>query len=194
MKLYPFDVPSGFHPKIWTILGFGLSPEQANQVTRHLFDDLGVRLCEDRREVTYSWVIGLVGDWPDCEVADIGDVVDVVVDDRGAVRITAGALPPGVRLEKHSGKLVGTLTHPGRYSVTLTVGPTVKYDPLGSPGGPGDPGTWIPIDQPRQAAVTALSEFPATVDDLDDRGKDQLLAELLAWRDGETVKEADHGD
>ena len=194
MKLYPFDVPQGFHPNIWWVLGFGLSPDQANQLTRHLSDDLGLRLCEDRDEVTFSWAVGLVGDWPDRCSANIGDVVDIVVSDRGAVRVSGGALPPGVRLEKHTGKLVGALTHSGLYSVTLTIGPVVKYDPLGSPGGPGDPGAWIPIGQPPQAPVTALAEFPTTVDDLDDRGKDMLLAELLAWRAGQAIKEADHGD
>lgn len=194
VKLYPFEVPPGFHPNIWWLLGFGLPPDQANAIARHLSDDLGVRLCEDRGEMTISWAVGLVGDWSDRIIADVGDPVEIEVSDRNAVRVTGGALPPGVRLEKHTGKLVGTLTHSGLYSVTLTIGPVVKYDPLGSPGGPGDPGIWIPIDQPRQAPSTALAEFPATVDDLDDRSKDQLLAELLAWRDGKTIEEADHGN
>lgn len=194
MKLYPFDVPPGFHPNIWWVLGFGLSADQANAIVRHLSDDLGVRLGEDSGEVTVSWAVGLVGVWEDRIIANVGDSVDITVSDSSAVRITGGALPPGVSLEKHSGKLVGTLTHSGLYSVTVTIGPAVKYDPLGTPGGPSDPGIWIPINQPRQQVTTALSSFPATADDLSDREKDYLLAELLAWRNGETVKEADRGN
>lgn len=194
MKLYPFDVPAGFHPNIWWLMGFGLTVEQANALARHLCDDLGVRFGEDSGEVTISWAVGLVGVWEDRIIANVGDSVDIVVSDSSAVRITGGSLPPGVSVEKHSGKLVGTLTHSGLYSVTVTIGSAVKYDPLGTPGGPGDPGIWIPINQPRQQVATALSGFPATADDLSDREKDYLLAELLAWRDGEVVKEADRGD
>ena len=50
--------------------------------------------------------------------------------------------------------------------VTVTVLPAVKYDPLGSAGGPEDPGVWIPAGQPRKQVDSGLGEFPCTVDDL----------------------------
>lgn len=192
MKLYPFDLPPGAHPMVWTLLGFGLQPDQVNALARHLYDDLGVRLHEGRDEETFSWAVGV--DARDRERVEVGDEVDVIVSDRGAVRISGGALPPGVRLEKHSGKLVGTFTHPGLYSVTIQVGPAVKYDPLGSPGGPLDPGIWIPVDQPRQEPETNLQKIPLSIAELSDREKDHALAELMAWADGVTIKEADRGN
>src|SRR5699024_7837396 len=111
MKLYPYEIPEGYHPNIWWLMGFGLTVEQANALARHLSDDLGVRLGEDSGEVTVSWAVGLVGVWEDRIISSVGDPVDITVSNSSAVRITGGALPPGVSLEKHSGKLVGTLTH-----------------------------------------------------------------------------------
>ena len=72
--------------------------------------------------------------------------------------------------------------------------PAVKYDPLGSAGGPEDPGVWIPAGQPRKQVDSGLGEFPSTVDDLSVEEKDRLLAALMAERDGRTIKEADDGD
>lgn len=192
MKIYPYDLPEGVHPDSWWLLGFGLQPEQVAHIIKHLTEDLGVRLdLTPPKEHTFSWVVDVAGDYPDRQRASVGDEVDVVVSATQAVRVTGGAPPPGVKLDRRTGRLVGTLTHPGLYSVTITTGPQVKYDPLGTPGGPGDPGIWIPVDQPRQQPATALNEFPSTADDLDDADKDRLLAELLAWRDGETIKEAE---
>ena len=91
-------------------------------------------------------------------------------------------------------RIYGTLTHGGLYSVTVTVLPAVKYDPLGSAGGPEDPGAWIPVDQPRKQVDSGLGEFPSTVDDLSVEEKDRLLAALMAERDGRVIKEADDGD
>src|SRR5699024_5060298 len=112
----------------------------------------------------------------------------------GAVRVTDGALPPGIRLVKTGKRIHGTLTHGGLYSVTVTVLPAGKYDPLGSAGGPEDPGAWIPVDHPRNTVDAGLSEFPSTVDDLSAEEKDRLLAALMAERDGRVIKEADDGD
>lgn len=193
MKLYPFEVPEGMHPNAWMLLAFGLSPDQLNRLAVHLFDDLGVSFREGREEVTFSWSVGL-GDREGRVSAEVGDRVDVVVSEWGAVRLSGGALPPGVRLDKSSRRLVGVFTHTGLYSVTVTVGAAVKYDPLGSPGGPGDPGVWIPVDQPRQKTITRLDAFPATVADLSDLDRDLLLAELLAHQNGQTIEEADRGD
>lgn len=190
--LYPFDLPADVHPDSWLLLGFGLMPEQIAVLSKHLFDDMGLRLAKDTSEQVFSWAVGL--DAEGRERVEVGDEVDVLVASNGAVRLTDGALPPGVRLVKHEGRLRGVFTHEGLYDATVTVGPVVKYDPLGSPGGPGDPGVWIPVGQARQVPEPALSEFPATVGDLDDSDKDRLLAELLAWRDGQAIREADSGN
>ncbi|MDD2241460.1 MAG: hypothetical protein PHI93_12505 [Kiritimatiellae bacterium] len=191
-EIYPDGLlPADVHPFSKYLLGFGLQPEQVAVIAKHLGDDLGMRLDETRSEKTFRWAIDIPRDLPDREKLSVGDTVDITVSDRGAVRISGGSLPPGMRLEKHSGKLVGTLTHSGLYSVTLTIGPAVKYDPLGSAGGPNDPGVWIPFEQPRQVVPSALSVFPATVDDLSEREKDILLAELLAERDRKTIRGAE---
>ena len=139
----------------------------------------------------FNWAVGIEQDG--YERVEVGDVLDIPIEG-GAVRITDGALPPGIRLDKTGKKLYGTLTHGGLYSVTVTVLPTVKYDPLGSAGGPEDPGAWIPIDQPRKKVDAGLGEFPSTVDDLSAEEKDRLLAALMAERDGRTIKEADDGN
>lgn len=192
MKLYPFDLPDGIHPDAWVLLGFGLPGEVVDRLARHLFDDVGVRLPSlEPVEHTFKWAVGTEA--TGYERLEVGDVIDKKIDG-GAVRITGGAAPPGVRLDKTTKRLKGTLAHAGLYTVTVTVFPTVKYDPLGSPGGPEDPGMWIPVEQARQQVTTALNEFPATVEDLSDAQKDRLLAELMAERDGRTIREADYGN
>lgn len=192
MKLYPFDLPEGVHPEAWTLLGFGLSVEQLQRLSKHLFDDLGVQVPQvESKNVEFKWSVGV--DKEGYTRLEVGDEISEVIGG-GAVRISDGAPPPGIRLDKSTKTLSGTLTHTGVFSVTVTIGPTVKYDPLGSPGGPNDPGMWIPIDQPRQETVTTLSAFPTTVEDLSAAEKDRLLAELMAERDGRTIKEADNGD
>ena len=192
MRLYPFRMPENVHPYAWVLLGFGLPGELLDKLARHLFDDLGVSM-PSLEPVTYDfkWSVGIEQDG--YEHVEVGDVLDIPIDG-GAVRITDGALPPGVRLDKTGKRLSGTLTHGGLYSVTVTVLPAVKYDPLGSTGGPEDPGAWIPIDQPRKQVDSGLGEFPSTVDDLSVEEKDRLLAALMAERDGRTIKEADDGD
>lgn len=192
MKLYPYDLPAGVHPNMWWLLGLGLTKEQMGRVIRHLCDDLGVRLDTTRGEVSFSWAVGV--DAPGRDRTEVGDEIDVVISERGAVHIVDGGPPPGARLEKHSGRIRGTLTHPGLYSVTVRIGPKVKYDPLGSPGGPDDPGVWIPVDQPRQVPDARLERIPLSVAELSDLDKDHALAELLAWRDGVTIREADRGN
>ena len=192
MKLYPFRMPENVHPYAWALLGFGLPGEMLDKLARHLFDDLGVSMPSlEPAEHDFNWAVGIEQDG--YERVEVGDVLDIPIEG-GAVRITGGALPPGVRLDKTNKRIYGTLTHGGLYSVTVTVLPAVKYDPLGSAGGPEDPGAWIPIDQPRKQVDTGLGEFPSTVDDLSVEEKDRLLAALMAERDGRTIKEADDGD
>lgn len=192
MKLYPFDLPGHVHPLAWLLLGFGLPGEVVDKIARHLFDDVGVRMPPlDPVTQEFRWAVGTEQDG--YERVEVGDTLNVPLPG-GAVRLTAGALPPGIRLDKTAKKLHGTLTHTGLYSVTVTIFPAVKYDPLGSPGGPDDPGMWIPIDQPRQRVDARLKEFPASVDDLNDAEKDRLLAALMAERDGRMIKESDNGN
>ena len=192
MKLYPFEMPENVHPNAWVLLGFGLPGELLDKLARHLFDDLGVSM-PSLEPVThdFNWAVGIEQDG--YERAEVGGYVSIPLDG-GAVRITGGALPPGIRLDKTNKRIHGTFTHGGLYSVTVTIFPAVKYDPLGSPGGPEDPGVWIPIDQPRKQVDSGLGEFPSTVDDLSMEEKDRLLAALMAERDGRVIKEADDGD
>ena len=192
MKLYPFRMPENVHPYAWVLLGFGLPGELLDKLARHLFDDLGVSMPSlEPVAHEFNWAVGIEQDG--YERVEVGDVADIPVEG-GAVRITDGALPPGVRLDKTGKRLYGTLTHGGLYSVTVTALPAVKYDPLGSPGGPEDPGVWIPAGQPRKQVDSGLGEFPSTVDDLSVEEKDRLLAALMAERDGRVIKEADDGD
>ena len=192
MKLYPFRMPENVHPYAWVLLGFGLPGELLDKLARHLFDDLGVSM-PSLEPVThdFNWSVGIEQDG--YERVEVGDVLDIPIEG-GAARITGGALPPGIRLDKTGKRLYGTLTHGGLYSATVTVFPAVKYDPLGSAGGPEDPGVWIPVDQPRKRVDAGLRAFPTTVDDLDADEKDRLLAALMAERDGRAIKEADDGD
>ena len=192
MKLYPFRMPENVHPYAWVLLGFGLPGELLDKLARHLFDDLGVSMPSmEPVEREFKWAVGFEQDG--YGRAEVGDYLSILLDG-GAVRITGGALPPGIRLDKTSKRIHGTFTHGGLYSVTVTIFPAVKYDPLGSPGGPEDPGVWIPVDQPRKQVDAGLRAFPTTVDDLDADEKDRLLAALMAERDGRVIKEADDGD
>ena len=192
MKLYPFRMPENVHPYAWVLLGFGLPGELLDKLARHLFDDLGVSMPSlEPVEREFSWAVGFGQDG--YERAEVGDYLSIPLDG-GAVRITGGALPPGIRLDKTNKCIHGTFTHGGLYSVTVTIFPAVKYDPLGSAGGPEDPGVWIPVDQPRKKVDAGLGEFPSTVDDLSVEEKDRLLAALMAERDGRVIKEADDGD
>lgn len=182
-EIYPDELlPEGVHPFSKYLLGFGLQPGQVAAIAKHLGDDLGMRLDETRSEKFYSWVIGLPGEYPDREKLSVGDRVDITVSDRGAVRLIGGALPPGVKLEKHTGRLVGEIRMSGLYGVTCEIGPAVKYDTLGSPGGPNDKGVWIGFHQPRQVVESPLRDLPATAEGLSDREKDILLASLEAER------------
>lgn len=192
MKLYPFALPDNIHPYAWVLLGFGLPGELLDKLARHLFDDLGVSM-PSLEPVThdFNWSVGIEQDG--YERVEVGDFVNIPIEG-GAVRVTDGAFPPGIRLDKTRKRIHGTLTHSGLYSVTVTVFPAVKYDPLGSPGGPEDPGVWIPVDQPRKQVDVGLDVFPSTVDDLSVEEKDRLLAALMAERDGRTIKGADNGN
>lgn len=180
VRLYPFDLPDGVHPMGWAMLGHGLTVEQINAICVVLFDRLGARLHEvtDHEEQVFSWAVDWALDPGGRTPASVGDEVDILVPggDRTAVQVTGGALPPGVRLEKHTGRLVGAFARPGLYSVTVTVGAQVKYDPLGTPGGPQNVGEWIPIDKPRHAPTPA-PQPQATLADMSPQELEELIVQ-----------------
>ena len=194
-RIYPFDLPESIHPMAWTLLGFGLDRKTMSALARHLFDKLGARVdLEDQESVTVSFAVDWARDPEGRLVASVGEHIDQMVSATGAVELVNGHLPPGVRLQRHTGRIVGTITAPGLYSATFAVGPRIKYDPLGGNGAPDSPGIWIGINEPRQEIETKLHEFPATVADLDEAEKSRLLAELQAWQNGQIAKEADGGN
>ena len=194
-RIYPFDLPGNIHPLAWTLLGFGLDSKTMSALARHLFDKLGARVdLEDQESVTVSFAVDWARDPEGRQVASVGDEIDQVISESGAVELVAGHLPPGVRLQRHTGRIVGTITAPGLYAATFAVGPRVKYDPLGGNGTPDSPGIWIGINEPRREPITRLADFPVTVADLNEAEKSRLLAELQAWQNGQVAKEADSGN
>lgn len=186
--LYPYEVPEEAHPYEWLLLGFGLDHDVAKALAVHLFDKVGCTPpVEEWNTYTVSWAVDRERYSEGRVAVSVGDTYRLDLRDTpagdGAVRLTGGALPPGIRLDKTKRALAGTFTTPGLYEATVTVGPTVKYDALGGPGGPQYPGVWIDVDAPRAKVETGLGEYNvATVDDLDDLAKDELLAKLLAER------------
>jgi len=196
MKLYPFDMPDGIHPLAWTLLGFGLDAEVIDKIARHLFDDLGARLTfVEPQEVTYSWQVS----WPrpakDGRVAvSIGDDLELQIPggDRSAVQIISGGLPPGIRLEKHTGRLVGSFESAGLYSCTIHIGPAVKYDPLGGDGSPQSVGRWIPVDQDRYKPEVAVPD--KDLSELSPLELDELIVQVQAAQRAKLIKEADSGN
>ncbi|APT92689.1 hypothetical protein CPHO_07040 [Corynebacterium phocae] len=182
-------MPEGVHPLAWTLLGFGLDSDVLDSLARHLFDNLGCRFNPpEEPEITrFDWAVSYPLDPGERIVAAVGDDVDVLVPggDRAAVSITSGALPPGIRLEKSTGRLVGAFTDPGLYSVTVTVFPTVKWDPMGGPGGPDSAGKWIPVETPR--FVPEVEPVPDTAR-LDELSDDELEAVIVAARRAQAAK------
>lgn len=192
MRIYPFEVPDGVHPMVPYLLGHGLTPEQINKILR-TFDGLGIRFhdCE-QREVTYSWAVSWPRDPGDRTPVEIGDTLDLVVSEKHGVRLTSGALPPGIRLDKARGKLIGTFTHGGLYSITVTIGPAIKYDTLGSPGGIEDAGQWIPIEQPR--FVPDPAPIPENLDELSPQDLERLIVSAQNTQRAKLIREADRGN
>lgn len=182
-ELYPYEIPGDMHPMAWTLLGFGLDAEALNDVAVHLYDRLGVEPpVEEWDYYTLSFAVDrprFVND--ERPAYSVGDTFDHPIPLLGAVVATSGNFPPGLKLDTSRKKITGTFAEGGVYEVTIKVGPLVKYDALGTPGGPTNPGQWIDINSKRVEVASGLSEFnPATVDDLDPKAKDELLARLLA--------------
>lgn len=194
MNIYPYEMPEGVHPYAWMFLGFGLSGEQTDELARHLFDRLGARWSGAERE---SVVLRFAVDFP----LDAGDGYrrvsvgerfrEVVAPDSGT-RVASGFLPPGIMLERHTGTLVGVFTKPGLYTVEIARRPEVKWDALGTRGGPESVGEWIPVAAKRAAVKADLSGHKASLDDMSDEEKAQALAGLLAW-EASKAAEANNG-
>lgn len=194
MNIYPYEVPEGVHPYAWMFLGFGLSGEQTDELARHVFDRLGARWSGVEQEPV---VLRFAVDFP----LDAGDEYrkvsvgqsfsEVVATDSGA-RVVSGFLPPGIALERHTGTLVGEFTKPGLYTVEIARGTEVKWDALGTRGGPDSVGEWIPVAAKRAVVEQDLSGHKATLDDMTDEEKAQALAGLLAW-EASKAAEANNG-
>lgn len=176
-QVVPTELPPGEHPYAGMFVGL-VSPGRESAVARLVFDELGARLyTPDTRFISHSWAVDYA--LPNGrEEVSVGDTVTWRIPGAGVagVRIVSGALPPGIRLERHTGRLVGTFTATGIYSATFAVGPAVKLDLMGGTGLAGDAVKWIPIDQPRTRAKSDV-EVPKTLDTLTPQELDALTAE-----------------
>lgn len=188
------EVPVSEHP--YAGLFLGIVPEgYESRAARHIFDELGARFEVGESEtITMSWAVDFDTN-SDRQRANVGDIMDMVVPgaDRRGVRIIEGHLPPGIRLERHTGKLIGAFTRPGLYDVTLMLGPAVKLDPLGGAGTPGEAVAWIPINQHRARAESS-TPAPKTLADLTALELSQLAAEAMRLERLKAIEELDNGD
>lgn len=192
--IVPTEVPESEHP--YAGLFLGIVPEgYESRAARHIFDELGARFGVGEPEtITLSWAVDFDTD-SDRTRANLGDVMDMVVPgaDKRGVRIVEGHLPPGIRLERHTGKLVGVFSRPGLYDVTLMLGPAVKLDPLGGSGTPGEQVAWIPIRQQRARAESS-TPAPKTLADLTALELSQLAAEAMRLERLKAMEEVEDGD
>lgn len=191
--IVPTRVPESEHP--YAGLFLGVVPEgRESAVARHIFDELGARFQVGEPEtITLRWAVDFDTN-SDRTRANVGDIMDMVVPgaDRRGVRIVEGHLPPGIRLERHTGKLAGAFAKPGLYDVTLMLGPAVKLDPLGGNGTPGEQVAWIPIAQQR-ARTESSTPAPKTLADLSALELSQLAAEAMRLERLKAMEELDNG-
>ena len=177
IDVVPTELPAGQHPYAGMFAGI-VAPGRETAAARLIFDELGARLnTPDVQVVSHSWAVDYA--LPDGrETVSVGDepVWQIPGADSAGVRHISGDLPPGIRLERHTGRLVGTFTAKGVYSAMFAVGPAVKLDLMGGTGIGGDEVKWIPIDQPRTRAKSDV-EVPKTLDTLTPQELDALTAE-----------------
>lgn len=177
LDVVPTELPEGEHPYAGMFVGL-VSPGRESMVARLVFDELGARLnTPDVEVVSHAWAVDFA--LPNGrEEVSVGDNVtwQIPGGDTAGVKLVSGALPPGIKLHRHTGKLTGTFTTPGVYSATFAVGPAVKLDLMGGTGIAGDAVKWIPIDQPRTPA-TSDTDVPAKLDTLTPQELDALTAE-----------------
>ena len=181
--IYPYEVPEGVHPYAWMFLGFGLSGEQTDELARHVFDRLGARWSGvEQKPVTVRFAVDFPLDaGEDYQKVSVGQSFSEAVSPDSGARVASGFLPPGIVLERHTGVLVGEFTKPGLYTVEIARGAEVKWDALGTRGGPESVGEWIPVGEKRAVVQQDLSGHKPTLDDMTDEEKAQALAGLLAW-------------
>lgn len=191
--IVPTPVPESEHP--YAGLFLGVVPEgRESAVARHIFDELGARFEVGEPEtVTLGWAVDFETD-SDRQCVTVGEELDFQIPgaDRRGVRIVEGHLPPGIRLERHTGRLAGVFAKPGLYDVTLALGPAVKLDPLGGTGTPGEQVAWIPINQKRARAQSA-TPAPKTLDGLSALELSQLAAEAMRLERLKAMEELDDG-
>jgi|GEM_PF-1229265 len=192
--IVPTPVPESEHP--YAGLFLGVVPEgRESAVARHIFDELGARFEVGEPEtVTLGWAVDFETD-SDRQCVTVGEELDFQIPgaDRRGVRIVEGHLPPGIRLERHTGRLAGVFAKPGLYDVTLALGPAVKLDPLGGTGTPGEQVAWIPINQKRARAQSA-TPAPKTLDGLSALELSQLAAEAMRLERLKAIEELDDGN
>lgn len=191
--IVPTEVPESEHP--YAGLFLGVVPEgRESAVARHIFDELGARIQVGEPEaITLGWAVDFETD-SDRKRSNVGDIMDMVVPgaDRRGVRIIEGHLPPGIRLERHTGRLAGVFAKPGLYDVTLALGPAVKLDPLGGMGTPGEQVAWIPVGA-RRARAQSTTPAPKTLDGLSALELSQLAAEAMRLERLKAMEELDDG-
>lgn len=191
--IVPTEVPETEHP--YAGLFLGIVPEgYESRVARHVFDELGARFEVGEQEtVTLGWAVDFDTD-SDRQRATVGESLDFTIPgaDKRGVRIVEGHLPPGIRLERHTGRLTGVFAKPGLYDVTLMLGPAVKLDPLGGNGTPGEPVAWIPVERKR-ARAESTTPTPKTLADLSALELSQLAAEAMRLERLKAMEELDDG-
>lgn len=191
--IVPTEVPASEHP--YAGLFLGVVPEgRESAVARHVFDELGARLClSEPEEVSVGWAVEFATKSDRLKVM-VGEPVEFTIPgaDRYGVRLVKGHLPPGITLNRHDGTLSGCFTKPGVYDATFALGPAVKLDPLGGTGSPGEPVRWIPIGAARMSAVSE-TPVPATLDGLSALELSQLAAEAMRLERIKALEEAERG-
>ena len=192
--IVPTGVPESEHP--YAGLFLGVVPEgRESAVARHIFDELGARFQVGEAEtITLGWAVDFETS-SDRKRATVGESLAFQIPgaDRFGVRIIEGHLPPGIRLERHTGRLAGVFAKPGLYDVTLALGPAVKLDPLGGTGTPGEQVAWIPINQKR-ARAQSTTPAPKTLDGLTALELSQLAAEAMRLERLRAIEELDDGN
>ena len=192
--IVPTEVPESEHP--YAGLFLGVVPEgRESAVARHVFDDLGARFqVGDAETVRLGWAVDFDTD-SDRQRAQVGESLDFQIPgaDKRGVCIIDGHLPPGIELNRHNGTLTGTFAKAGLYDATLALGPSVKLDPLGGTGTPGEQVAWIPINHKR-ARAESTTPAPKTLDGLTALELSQLAAEAMRLERLKAMEELDDGN
>lgn len=187
-SINPNPVPDTMHPYVRFLVragGLALDGEVWDAIAHHL-DKVGfVHLGDDqvRHEVTIN--IGLPGREA-LIVSEPGAQVDWAVPDGGLSHCRVeGQLPPGVELV--GDRLVGSSAIPGYWTVSVIVGPAIKFDSLGNGGAPLEPGKWIPWGEPLEVVPRGAAGVDLTGlcrEDLDD-----IIAQAEAAKKDQEARE-----